>query len=173
MFVGKLLNRNKAEVPVSESSDKQVSKEEEEVVREEKRLKRILEMARNVYFERKIVGSINVGRSFGIFSTSLSCDIDGNEEEEVSTDATADKERAEEDKDGKLTRFESIIFSSLVKTIRSLENRAKCYRNRAYTKDLSLSTGISVSDPVLGIASFSISCSATVTSLLALSEGKK
>eukprot|EP01031_Cornospumella_fuschlensis_P028340 gene28340-34216_t len=165
----KFMNKGKEEAP-AEASAEQASKEEEESVKEEKNLTRILEMARKMYYEKKIVGSIEVARSFAIFNTSVSCDIDGSEPEEVAPEDSAVAVKAEEQE--KLTRFETLVFRSLTKAVNNLENRAKAYRNKPYRKDLTISTGIYTSDPILGISSLSVSCSATVESLLAALEMK-
>lgn len=171
MLLKKFMNRNNKEeadaAPAAEPSEEALAKEEEEAVKDEKRLKRVLEMARRHFFEKRIVGSIDVARSFGIFTAGASCDIDGTEAEEE----LAEEVEKEEDKE-KLSRFERIIMSSLTKAVNALESRAKAYRHRPYKKDLSLSTGIYVTDPFLGISTLSVTCTATVTSLLAMGEGK-
>lgn len=163
------LRGKKEETPAAEPSEEQQAKDEEDAVKEEKSLQLILEKARKLFFEKRIVGSIDVARTFGMFTTGLSCEIDGSEEADVTPD---EQPAAAEDKE-KATRFEKVIITSLVKAVNSLEGRAKAYRSRAYKKDLSLSTSIYVSDPILGISSLSVSCTATVSSLLAMSEGGK
>lgn len=164
------MGRGKEEAP-ADVNEEQARKEEEDSVKEEKNLSRILEMARKMYYEKKITGSIDVSRSFAIFTTSLSCEVDGTEpEEEVAEVESTLPAKAEEQE--KLTRFESLVFRSLTKAVNNLENRAKAYRNKPYKKDLTISTGIYTSDPILGISTLSVSCAATVSSLLAAAETK-
>lgn len=170
MLLSKLLKK-KEDTPAADPNEEQLAKEEEEAVKGEKNLKRILEAARKLYFEKRIAGTIDVARSFAVHTTSLSCDIDGTQAEDDSGDNESvieDEVEAE-----KLSRFEKIAMNSLVRAINTLENRAKAYRNRPYKNDLSISTGVYVTDPFLGISTLSISCSATVSSLLNMSSAAR
>eukprot|EP01039_Chlorochromonas_danica_P003204 gene3204-3509_t len=181
MLISKLINRNKKEESTtSEPSEEQLLKEEEEAVKGERNLKRVLESARRLFLEKKIEGSIDVSRSFAFYTTSLSCTIDGSScSGSTSSNSSGEDDVAaavvEEGEREQLTRFERIVFSSLTKAVNNLESRAKAYRRAVYKDDLTLSTGLSLTDPFLGLSNLTISCSATVSSLLAIShsESKK
>jgi hypothetical protein len=135
---------------------------DEEAVREEKFLSKVLEVTRGMYFEKKLVGSIYACRSFAFYSSSLNCDVDSTapiEEEETEIRESTGNEQ--------MSFFERKVVTGVKGAISTMQRRAKAYKNKPYRKDLTLSCGLSVSDPFLGLISTSITCSATVASLLA------
>lgn len=128
----------------------------DEATREEERcLTSILELTRRVYYEKGLRGSIEVSRTLTFYAMSSSCDINGSDAGMI----------------GETQKLASGIEKKVMKALRSsmhtLQKRALVYRNKSYRQDLTLSCGVSMTDPVLGVISTSITCSATVTSLLA------
>lgn len=146
-----------------ESTSANLMIEEEEAVKEEKFLTSILEVSRKIFFEKHLVGEIYLSRSFAFFSSSLSCEVDWakmTDEDTVSSASIAD------DVEG-MTRFEKKVVKAIQGAVRTLQSRARAYRNKPYREGITLTCGISVSDPFLGLISTSVTCSATIASLLA------
>lgn len=136
---------------------------EEEAVKEEKFLSTILEVSRKIFYEKHLVGSIYLSRSFAFYSSSLSCDVDWST---MSEEVTTASPSVAEDVEG-MTRFEKKVVKAVQGAVRTLQSRARAYRNKPYRDGITLTCGISVSDPFLGLISTSVSCSATIASLLA------
>lgn len=153
-----------SDAAASSSAD---SKAEEDAAKEEKYLSSILEVTRRLFYEMGIVGSIDVTRSVAIYTSSIHCEVDGTNmaafEEELSA---AQNAPAATSKDGGSTMFERRVTDAVRGALSTLANRARAYRNKPYRSDLVLTCGITLSDPFLGVISTSVSCSATVTSLL-------
>lgn len=160
-LLGRRAGKKEGESGPTDTSD-EATAGEEEAVKEERYLASILEVTRRMYFERGLVGSIYVSRSLAFYVTSLNCDVDGTSVAGLSEETQKLADEAEEG----LTRFERKVVTAVRGAMHTLQKRALAYRNKGYRKDLTLSCGISVSDPFLGMISTSISCSATVASLL-------
>lgn len=141
-----------------EVADTHNEKAMEDAVREERFLSSILEVARRLYFETGLVGGIDVYRTFAIYSSYLHCDVDG-------TDLNAFEDGVA-DNEGNLSMFERRAMDAVKGAIATLKHRARAYRNKSYRKDLTLTCGLTFSDPFLGMISTSVQCSASVASLL-------
>lgn len=130
--------------------------------KDEKSLRRIFDVARKIFLEKKLVGSFEVSRTIGALSSCVSCDIDGE---------SVDEEHQHEDHHNgeteELTRFERVAEKAIHAAVESMVKRSRAYRKRTYAKDITLSASIGISDPFLGVLSIQFSCSATVVSLLA------
>jgi hypothetical protein len=136
-----------------EPTEEDLAKAVEEATKHEYRLNLILTKIRALYFEHKLVGSVEISSSLFMTSSSIDCDIDGS---------SGVDEGAEQDK--KLPVLVKLVLAAANKMIRSLKIRASHYRFKTYKEDITLSGSAGI-DPT-GYAGFSISCSATVTSLL-------
>lgn len=131
----------------------------DEAVKEEAFLSSLLEVTQRVYYEQGLNGSIYVSRSFIFYQSSLNCEVHGSSEEQKSQKLTETLAK-------ELTMFERKVMSTVRGAVLLLKNRARAYRNKEYRKDLTLSCGISVTDPFFGLMSTTISCSAKVSTLL-------
>lgn len=67
--------------------------------------------------------------------------------------------------------IQKLAIGGITKIINALERRAKGYKNKSYRANLTLSAGLDVAIP-LGFIGMSISCSATVDSLVKYAESK-
>lgn len=141
------------------------SKAEEDAAKEEKYLSSILEVTRRLFYEMSIVGAIDVTRSVAIYSSSIHCEVDGTNMAAFEAELSAVQDAATS-KDGGSTMFERRVTDAVRGALSTLANRARAYRNKPYRSDLVLTCGITLSDPFLGVISTSVSCSATVASLL-------
>jgi hypothetical protein len=143
-----------------EPTPEEIAKEEEDSKKHEYRLVIILEKVRELYQRKGFVGSVDISRSFLCTSNSLSCDIDGSggSEETPLDDSTF----AETDKVPMLSK---ITINNVTRLLARLESRAKNYRNKPYKDDLTISGSVGFTDP-MGFSGVSISCNATVSSLL-------
>ncbi len=154
----------KDESSTPEDTTEQDLKEEKDTIKEENRLISLIEKARSLYIEKGLVGSVEITRSFAAFYRTVSCDIDGvaeksnalSEDVEVSVDNEGDESAS---------RVRDLSFAGIERCIKTLEKRASAYRNKSYKSDLSLSSTIYVSGPLLGLVTISISCTAKVDSL--------
>jgi len=143
-----------------EPTAEEIEREEEESRKHEYRLMIILEKVREIYFQRKLVGSIEISRSFLAMSNSVSCDVDGTGEPDPRPVEVAGKE------DQKIPMLAKVTINNATRLINRMETRSKNYRGKVYKDDLTVSGSISITDP-LGFTGVSISCSATISSLLA------
>lgn len=128
--------------------------------KDEKSLRKIFDIARKVYLNKKLIGSFEVSRTMGAMSSCVSCDFDGQEDEVQEYD-----HKLSDSED--LTRFEKAAERAISVAIESMCKRSRAYRKRTYAKDITLSSSISISDPFLGVLSVQFTCSASLTSLLA------
>lgn len=123
----------------------------------------ILKNARRKYKERGLIGSIDISGSAGIFTTSISCEIDGEEDDKgedilLSMTDTEDIES--------LRARERLVLSYLDRILKKLERRAKSYKTLPFSDTLTLSNGVYICDPLFGSFTFSISMTASVRSLV-------
>jgi len=142
-----------------EPTVEELEKEEEESRKHEYRLMIILEKVREIYFQRKLVGSIEISRSFLAASNSISCDVDGTTEADAHT---LEVHGAEENKVPLLAK---VTINNATRLLNRMEVRARHYRSKAYKEDLAISGSINITDP-LGFTSVSTSCNASMVSLL-------
>jgi hypothetical protein len=168
-FMNKVKGGESGEHEKEAENEQQNKKNEEDAVKEEGRLTKVLEASRNYFIAEKLSGNVTVFYSFLIFGNSISCDIDGSsemsEDSSNETNQKVDKEEVE-----KLDRFQTTVVNSTKKAIKNMENRALAYKDKPYRGDLQLSSSVSVTTPGLSLASFSITCTATLASLLARKE---
>ena len=123
-----------------------------------------------------LVGSVYISSGVGAFSTSLNADIDETSDAEAAAaeeDADDDPTEAEPEAKEKKSRMLSLIYSGMERVIKNLLKRAKSWKTAHRAENVTLTSGISVSDPILGAISFSISMTATIPSLLAYIETHK
>lgn len=157
--VNEMTSRNNEVVEEQQEEPTETKSKEEDAVREERILCSILEVSRRQFFEMGLVGSIDVSRSLAIYTSSISCEVDGY-------DISSFDEELKSEKDSGYNMFEKRLKSAVCGAIRTLRHRARAYRNKPYRKDLTLTCGVTISDPFLGLVSTSVQCSATVESLL-------
>lgn len=157
------IDNGKGEDELQEPTAEEIEKEEEDSRRNEYRLTIILEKVRDMYYQRGLVGSVEISRSFLCTCNSISCDIDGSSSPESGT--TAEEAGAAEAEAQKIPLLVKLTVRNTTRLLQRLEARAKNYRNKPYKADLSVSGSISITDP-MGFTGVSISCSATLESLL-------
>jgi hypothetical protein len=103
--------------------------EDAETAASERRMARVLDIARGKYKASGIVGSIDICTQIGPWTASLSCDVEGEEEEAeavadgegdavASTDAGAEEEDKQE-----LTRMQQLVVKYMDGCIHRLERR--------------------------------------------------
>ena len=156
----KVLGKEEADnVADVEQTAEEVEREEEESRKNEYRLMIILEKVREIYYQRKLVGSIEISRSFLATSNSIGCDIDGTGEFEPEVPEAGKEEQ-------KIPLLSRVTINNATRLLNRLEVRAKNYRNKSYKEDLTISGSIDITDP-MGFTGVGISCSATISSLLA------
>lgn len=161
-FLGKLSG---SEQPSAEQlNEEQIAKEEQDAIKEEKRLSQVLDMVHKLYQEYKLVGSVDASRTFALCTTSISCEIDGNETFESELDHESHAGGSDED------MFQKAVKSSVTRSINSMINRAKAYKKKPFKDNLTIANSVSISGPVLGLFSIYVSCSATISSLIAAGE---
>lgn len=139
-----------------EENAQAASSSQEQQPKDEEGLRRILELTRNLFITHKINGSVEVTYGAFAFSTSVSVEINGSEEQ-PSPDID----------ESRLTPIEKAVMSGVRSNVDNLAHRAKNYVNASYKAGLTLSNAISISDPITGAFSMSVSLSASVDSLLA------
>eukprot|EP01040_Poterioochromonas_malhamensis_P017799 gene17799-20575_t len=150
----KLRGGEKEETTPADPDTPEISKEEEDALKEEARFTRVFELIRNDFIAERLNGSLEISYSFLLFGNTISCDVDGTNEETQPT--TVDETN--------LGTLEKGILSSTKRGIRNLTNRAMAYKTKPYKEDMSLSCQVTV--PVMGLASVSLSLSASIQSLL-------
>lgn len=147
------------DVQNSSGGDEAMSKEEKDASQNEHGFQKVLRAAIKKFHERGIIGSIEIYSQFGMFSNIVSCDVDEDSheiEEEIEN---------ESDTEEKMRMVDKFAIGAIDTLIRRLEMRAKVYRNKPLAKSVTLSNGMSISDPLLGAFSCSVTISATVLSL--------
>lgn len=149
----------------AELSEEDLAKEEEDARKHESRLTIIIEKVRELYLQRGLVGSIDISRSLLLTCNTVSCDVDGT--------ATTEESPADDvhhgTEDEKVPVLTKVAVRSAVRLLNRLEARAKNYKSKPFKDDMSVSGSTSITDP-LGLTSVSISCSASVASLLSTSS---
>lgn len=154
-----------------EAEIKKHQEEEESAAKDEKRLKIVLELLRSLYYEYKLTGTVEVGRSVGGFYSNVSCEVDGaggeeNERASLAEDgssAIADDPSLDKDQ---LSRFEKIVLASANRSLDTMIHRARGYKHKNYRKDLTITNSAYITDPFFGIFTLYISTAATCESLL-------
>jgi hypothetical protein len=147
-----------------EPTEEDLAKAVEEATKHEYRLNLILTKIRALYFEHKLVGSVEISSSLFMTSSSIDCDIDGSSGVDEGAEQDSQFMQKLDGEDKKLPVLVKLVLAAANKMIRSLKIRASHYRFKTYKEDITLSGSAGI-DPT-GYAGFSISCSATVTSLL-------
>jgi hypothetical protein len=167
-FMNKMKGVEPSEADKEAETEQQNKKDEEDAVKEEGRLTKVLEVSRNYFISEKLSGNVTVYYSFLVFGNSISCDIDGSSE--MSEDSSNETNKKTDEEVEKLGRFETAVVNSTKKAIKNMENRALAYKDKPYRGDLQLSSSVSVTTPGYSLATFSITCTATLSSLLARKE---
>ena len=141
-----------------------------------------------VYFNRcfskslaGLTGSVYIAQGVGPFTTALNADIDETTEAEVGVstevdddDGTAvDAAAVEPEAKEKKSRILSMVCSAVDRVIKNLLKRAKSWRTTKNRENVTLTSGLSVSDPIFGAVNFSISLTATIPSLLTYVDSHK
>jgi hypothetical protein len=157
-----------SQLPSSESNADKVHEEDDaasdaEAAKNEHSMIIILKNARNKYKERGLVGSIDISGSVGIFTTSISCEIDAEEDEKGDDVVLSITDTEDIDS---LRAREKLVLSYLDGVLKKLERRAKAYQTLPFADSLTLSNGVYICDPIFGTFTFSISMTASVLSLI-------
>jgi hypothetical protein len=154
-------NKDQEQDPV-EAEIKKHQKEEEDAANDEKRLKIVLEIIRQLYFQHKLTGTVEVGRSVRGFYSNVSCEVDG-----TGNDSEVPEDLAEEHFDqDQLSRFEKMVVAAANRSIDTMIHRARGYKHKSYRKDLTVTNSAYITDPFFGIFTLYISTAATCESLL-------
>jgi hypothetical protein len=140
-------------------------KEEHEVAKKERGLKQLLFHARKKYLERGLEGNIEIYSCITVFTHSISCKVtnESPEAEEHDEFALAEEESLKEN----VSTSNAHAISAMDGVLKVLELRARGYRNSSFKDDVTLSSGIYVTVPLIGLATISVTFTATVKSLLA------
>lgn len=165
----------------SQQKDEEISeensKEEEKAVKEEYTLSTAIEAAIKKYKEKRLVGSVSVERTFLIFTSSITVEIDGTEQSEEGSgegdeapSTTAEEDAATEKE--KKTLLYKLALKGLDRNIFWLLRRSQSYRNKPYKDSLTITSSKSLSDP-LGFWTITVECSASVQSLLDCVDASK
>ena len=154
----------------SEPTPEELAKEDEESRKHEYRLMLILENIRELYFKRGLIGSAEISCSLLFACNSISCDINGTEEPSGKAECTIEENSETSDKD-KLPILLKLTIKNVTRLIHRLEIRARNYKDKSYKEDLSIVGSINITDP-LGFTSVSITCSASIESLLKPADNK-
>ncbi|KAJ1403770.1 hypothetical protein B484DRAFT_404995 [Ochromonadaceae sp. CCMP2298] len=150
----------------TEPTEEEVTKEEAEVSRSEKFLIHVLELVRQLYIQRRLVGEVEISRSLLSTENTLCCEIDGTAEQGAQEFAsTADSAKTGDTDVETLPLLVRVTVKNADRLLRRLASRAKVYAGKPYKSDLTVSSSINIS--VSGFTGASISLSATVDSLLA------
>lgn len=185
-----------------EPSADDLKKQEEATVKGERAMKGLLERIILRYYHRRLVGEVEITHTMLFMERTLACEIDGtdgecpvvnlegaDEGEEVGIDEADDdeldgvqsNEATGSEQDAAGTTDQDMNWApprvkAMVKRVGGLlnrmEQRAKCYKNQKYAESLTLSAGAGISDPA-GLFSVSITCSASVPTLIASLEKKE
>jgi hypothetical protein len=156
--------------PAAEVDSAAEIKEEQDVARKERGLKQLLYFARKKYVEQGLEGSIEIYSLVTVFTHSISCDVSNDAVDacEGATDGATEAETAEDASLAEdISRSNAHAISAMDGVIRVLKRRAGGYRNTSFKNDVTLSSGVYVTLPFLGLASISVTFSASVKSLLA------
>jgi hypothetical protein len=140
------------------STDHERHKEEQEIAHKERGLKQLLYFARKKYIDRGLEGSITIGSTLTFYTHSIVCNVKKG-------DAAAAPDDVALAEDISTTNAHTISAMDGVLSI--LERRARGYRKSAFRDDVTLSSGLHVTIPFIGMASVSLTFTATVKSLLA------
>ena len=143
------------------------AKEDEDIAKKERGLKQLLFYARKKYIERGLEGSIEIYSLFTIFSHSVSCEVSREgPAETVDEEGTAEDESLGPEAREEVSRANATAISAMDGVLAVLERRAKGYRHTSFRDDVTLSSGVYITVPFIGMASISVTFSATVKSLL-------
>ncbi len=153
---------NKEQEDPVDAQIKKHQQEEEDAAKDEKRLKMVLELIRKLYFEYKLIGTVEVGRSIGGFYSNVSCEVDGSAEDK---EAVEDLGEDQFDKE-QVSNFEKIVLASANRSLDTMIHRARGYKHKSYRNDLTVTNSAYITDPFFGLFTLYISTSATCESLL-------
>lgn len=172
----KIENEQKCIDPIDDRSA-----DEEKVKQSEGSMLIVLKEARRRFIARGLVGKIDIASSLSIFRSSISCEIKTTDVNESSDSSLAKSDSSEDDlkeasenqspsdaakEKEKLRIIERIVLSYLDGVLCVLETRAKSYKSCPFADDVSLCSGVLISDPIFGSISFAIYLTATVASIL-------
>lgn len=155
----------------SRQAAEELAKEEAEARKHEYRLRIALDKVRQLYYERKLQGSIDISATFLCVTNTISCDVDpsasahndgiDNDGGDIAQDNNGDGDDDEE----KTPRITKLALRGAMNLLKRLESRVRAYAHKAYKDDLTISGSIDISDP-MGLTGMSVSCSVSVSSLL-------
>jgi hypothetical protein len=170
-FLGRGDIASDADDTVSSSED--LTEENKSDAKKERGLKRLLSHARKKYLERGYDGSISISTLVGIFSIGVDCDVSFSESDSNGEDIDTQSEIDDPESAEEASRAESAAKSAMDTLLTKLEQRAKGWISTSYREDLSLSNGVSITIPFVGLASLSINFAVTVKSILSRLEREK
>jgi hypothetical protein len=167
------LGRGDESSETAEPTEEDIAKEDAECARSEKFISSVLENVREIYIQRRLVGEVEICRSMLFFENSLLCEIDGTAEQGAretasTTDTVKSDDMTDSDAEPLLVR---VTVKNADRLLRRLASRARVYAGKEYRSDLTLSGSINLS--ISSFSGGSITCSASVDSLLQLFGGDK
>mmetsp|Transcript_8004 Transcript_8004/g.13492 ORF Transcript_8004/g.13492 Transcript_8004/m.13492 type:complete len:200 (-) Transcript_8004:122-721(-) len=176
--ISSALGKDAGEEEPAEPTAEEIAKAEEDAEKSEYRLILVLEKVREMYFQRRLVGEIEVSRSLLFAESSICCEIDGTADDiDGGTPAAAADDVDDYDDNNAAKGIDSqgeeknipMLVKAVVKNSDRLLNRlairARKYKDKDYKGELTLTGSISITDP-MGFTSMGISCTASLESLL-------
>jgi hypothetical protein len=158
--IGKDVSKDASAADPKESVESAPTENE---INEESTLLVILDHVRQLYIERRLIGSIEVSTTIFAIYNSVECNID----EAQFIESEGLEEKIVENK--KLTRIQKIAIGGLEGMMKTLHFRARAYKNKSYKDSITISNGIYHTFP-MSVFGLSVICSATVDSLLKYEE---
>lgn len=157
---------------VGASPEEILASEDPEAEKKERGLRRLLAQARKKYIERGLEGNIDIWNCIGMFTHEVSCDVTSETTPEV-TDGEDGRSRSsstassESEENAAAT---ARAVSAMDGILSMLERRARAWKRSSMREDSTISSGVYVTIPFIGLVSFSITFAVTVKSLLARIE---
>lgn len=149
-------NVSEAELPLEDGDNEKTKSADSSAIR-------VLESIRNVFLEKNIAGSIEVGinvtslTSVTSKNTAVSCSVELDEGDGLKLSSEISKD---------LSTVEKMAVKAAIASIDGLKKRATKFAAKPYKNSCSLTETLNISMPVLGLFDIYVEVSATVDSLL-------
>ena len=149
-------NVSEAELPLEDGDNEKTKSADSSAIR-------VLESIRNVFLEKNIAGSIEVGinvtslTSVTSKNTAVSCSVELDEGDGLKLSSEISKD---------LSTVEKMAVKAAIASIDGLKKRAAKFAAKPYKNSCSLTETLNISMPVLGLFDIYVEVSATVDSLL-------
>ncbi len=165
----------------SENFHEMTAKEERELEKTDRGLQKLLLMTRQKYLDNGLEGSIEFYSCFGVFTTTISCAVsaDSQSAEEPDDNAGAaeftksSRSSSNSEAVEELSALQRMMIPAIDLTLSKLLFRARFWSSSRISDNVTIGDGVYVTIPFLGLASVSVSLTATVKSLAAYNERKK